>query len=507
MRRSWVPSVRVLSAAAIAAAVVLYVCGNVLVHRFYARWDATSSKLYSLSAVSVETLRRLNDPVEVIVLLADNDPITPSARQLLNTYAAHSSWVRARFIDPDKDPAELAAVQSTYSSANVSLTSAGVAMLIVKGKSSWRIGLEDLATYDQDKGRVQPRLEQAITSGIRNVMDHRETEVCFSRGHQEASIDGGGSEGLAAFRDSLERNNFHVTEIDFGPLAKPPSLEHCQALVVAGPRIAVATATAGRISEYLKQHGRLLLILQPTLTETGMVAATGLESVLAMVGVLPTRKVTIETQSDLVLPLGIGGDIFLASPKSHEITRLLAGDGEVQQRVLVQMPQSFEIEASSKASVVLTSSARSRGIADPGRLLDPNSLQAVLAEGTLGEQALAVAAQLQPSGEPDTAESRLVVTGSLAPFVDTTLREAGHYGSRLFVDGVMAWLAGEPTLVNIPEKPAHEATLSLTEDSLAEVSRYVLFYMPGTAALVAIIILLKRRATEKSSREAPEAQS
>jgi nitrate reductase gamma subunit len=62
-------------------------------------------------------------------------------------------------------------------------------------------------------------------------------------------------------------------------------------------------------------------------------------------------------------------------------------------------------------------------------------------------------------------------------------------------------------LIDIPKKPAHEATLSLTEDSLTEVTRYVLFYMPGTAALVAIIILLKRRATEKSSREASGAGS
>jgi nitrate reductase gamma subunit len=68
----------------------------------------------------------------------------------------------------------------------------------------------------------------------------------------------------------------------------------------------------------------------------------------------------------------------------------------------------------------------------------------------------------------------------------------------------MGWLVGEPALVDIPEKPAHDATLNLTEDSLAEVSRYVLLYMPGTALLVALIILLKRRATEKSSRNPSE---
>jgi hypothetical protein len=491
-------SARIVSAAGVVAAVVLFVCGNVLVHRFYARWDATSAKLYSLSAVSLEMLHRLDGPVEVLVLLAGNDPVTPSARQLLNTYEAHSPWLRSRFIDPDKDPAELAAVQSKYSSANASLAEAGVALLVVKGQRSWRVGLEDLTVYDQDEGRVQPRLEQAITSAIRNVIEHKEAEVCFSRGHQEASIDSGGSEGLAAFRDSLERNNFQVSEVDFGPLAKPPNLEHCQALIMAGPRVAVPSNVATRIEEYFRNRGHLLLILPPTLTETGAVATTGLEPVLAAAGIDASRQIVLETRSELVLPLGIGGDVFLATPKSHELTRLFAHSAEVQHRVLMQMPQSFRIETSSVASAVLVSSERSRAVTDPGRLLDPTIVQAVLSAGTPGEHILAVAAQLaSPSQE---GGSRLVVVGSLAPFVDTSLREAGHYGSRLFVDSVMGWLAGGPALIDIPEKPAHEATLNLTEDSLTEVNRYVLLYMPGTAVLVALIILLKRRATEKSSR-------
>jgi hypothetical protein len=164
-----------MSAVAVAAAVVLFVCSNVLVRRFFVRWDATSQKLYSLSPVSLEMLGHLDGPLEVIVLLSDNDPVTASARQLLTTYAASSHWVRPRFIDPDKDPAELAAVQSKYSPTNGSFAEAGVGMLIVRDKNSWRIGVEDLTAYDEAQGRVQPRLEQAITSGIRNVIDHKET--------------------------------------------------------------------------------------------------------------------------------------------------------------------------------------------------------------------------------------------------------------------------------------------------------------------------------------------
>jgi hypothetical protein len=304
----------------------------------------------------------------------------------------------------------------------------------------------------------------------------------------------------------LERNNFHVEEVDFGPLAKLPSLTHCQALIVAGPRVAVSPGTAARVLEYLRNNGHLLLILPPNLSETGEVAASGLESVLAAAAIESTREIVLETESELVLPVGVGGDVYLATPQSHEITRLLSSDGEVKQRVLMQMPQSFKVDSSTFARSVLVSSAGSRGIKIPGRLADPGALQAVLDEGTRGEHVLAAAAQLDPKDGAGVAP-RLVVVGSLAPFVDSTLRGAAHYGSTLFVDGVMAWLAGEAVLVDIPEKAAHEATLSLTEESLGEVSRYVLLYMPGTALLLGVIILLKRRSTEKSSRQATEQKS
>jgi hypothetical protein len=95
----------------------------------------------------------------------------------------------------------------------------------------------------------------------------------------------------------------------------------------------------------------------------------------------------------------------------------------------------------------------------------------------------------------------------VAPFLDACRRDPGHYGSRVLVDRGLGWLAGEPAMVDIPEKPAHEAGLSLTEDSLSEVNRYVLLYMPITALLVGIIVLLKRRATEKASRNVSEGQA
>jgi len=507
---AWGRSAKSMSAVGLVAALVLYLCVNVLCRRFYVRWDVTRAQLYSLSPVSVETLRAIDEPLEVIVLLAEGDPNTPSARQLLQAYAAQCQWLSARFIDPDKNPAELAAIQSRYGLAKGSLAAdaaAGAGMVIVKGKSSWRIGAQELTSYDQDQGRVRPRLEQAITGGIRNVMDHKSRHVCFTRGHQEASIDSAGAEGLAAFRDSLERNNFEVSEADLGLLAKPADLGPCDVLVIAAPRIAIATAAATKLTQYLQEGGHVLLVLQPPLAEDGRIAANGLEGLLAVAGLKAQREVVFEAQPDLVLPLGLGGEIFLSTPKSHEITRLMSEAGEVRYRVLMQMPQSLALAEQSPALPLLVSSAKGRSIADPGRLADPDTLKSVLESGALGEHVLAAAAELDSTNGASQRQARLVVVGSMAPFQDTSLRDSGHYGSRLFVDSVMGWLGDQPVLVNIADKPGHEAGLSLTEEALTEVSRYVLLYMPITALLIGVIVLLRRRSTEKLSREPSRGQS
>jgi hypothetical protein len=75
-------------------------------------------------------------------------------------------------------------------------------------------------------------------------------------------------------------------------------------------------------------------------------------------------------------------------------------------------------------------------------------------------------------------------------------------GNRVFIESALAWLAAKPAIVSVPEKPSHPAGLSLTEESLREVLRYVLVYMPGSALLLGGLILVRRRGAERRSRRA-----
>jgi hypothetical protein len=93
-----------------------------------------------------------------------------------------------------------------------------------------------------------------------------------------------------------------------------------------------------------------------------------------------------------------------------------------------------------------------------------------------------------------------VLIGSAVVAQNRSFRDPALYGDRLFVENAIAWLSARPVLVSVPEKSAEEIGLALSEESLGEVLRYVLIYMPATAALLGLFVILRRRSLETRSR-------
>ena len=103
-----------MSALGVLAAAIIAVSVNILVARFYFRWDWTSQGLYTLSAPTLETLRSLRKDIEVIVFLSRSDPLSVSVRHILTAYGAETDRLRPRYVDPDREPAEFIALQQKY---------------------------------------------------------------------------------------------------------------------------------------------------------------------------------------------------------------------------------------------------------------------------------------------------------------------------------------------------------------------------------------------------------
>jgi gliding motility-associatede transport system auxiliary component len=499
-----VSAFKALSAAGVVAAALIAVFANLLVARFYKRWDWTSSGLYTLSEASVQTLHSLTDPVEVIVFLSASDPLTPSVRNMLTAYGAETQKLSQRWVDPDRNPAAFLALQQKYGIVAGKTEDGRVvtdaSIVIARGDRHWFVTTDDMVSYDETDGRERPKLEQALTEGIRNVLESESTKICFVSGHQEMSIDDGGPNGIGELRFRLEKNNYSVVALDMAAPNPSPKLEDCQVVAVVGPDVRVPEKAAERLASYFTAGGNLLVLANPVLDEDNKIQPTGLEPVAKAAGIAFGNDFIIEKSEEARLPQGLG-ETYFATPKPHGITNGLFKDDKPRFKVLASAAQSLRAESGSRAEPLLVTSDQAFSLKDVRPFVDQGKPVEKSPSDASGPFTIAYAVELpKPASSKASHGPRAVIAGTANLAWSRNWRESTLLGDRLFMESAVSWLAARKTLVSVPEKPAHDAGLGLTEDSLGEVLRYVLIYMPLSAAALGAFVLLRRRSKEKKSR-------
>jgi ABC-type uncharacterized transport system len=497
-------SFKAFAALGVLGAALLAVNANVLVARWYKRWDLTQEKLYTLSPATLKILHTLDQPLDVTVLLSKADPLSLSVRQMLVAYGAETRKLVVKFVDPDQDPAEFQAFQQKLGlmtgRAEDGRVVTDASVVVTRGDRHWFVTSEELVHYDDDTGKAQPRLEQALTEGIANVLADAKAKACFTIGHRELSIDDVGPEGLAEIRHRLEKSNFEVTTVDLG--APGTTLNDCQLVVVPGPGVELDESASQRIVDFIKAGGSAYLLAAPIVGEDRRVKRSGLEAIGRLIGVDFGADLILETDPAVRLPRG-AGEVFFATPKPHEVTRGLEREGvKIDSRVLVSSAQSLRILANSPAKVLLASSDQALSLSDLSPLLDPSRKDEPLEHAVHAQYSVAVAAELpKPAGSTAKYGPRVVIAGAANLVWNRNYGDSSLFGDRLFSENALSWLGSRPALVSVPEKTEHEVGISLSEDSLGEVLRYVLIYMPGCAAALGTFVLVRRRAVEKKSRQ------
>jgi hypothetical protein len=498
----------VLSAIGVLAATLITLCSNVLVARFHKRWDVTSARLYTLSAPTRETLSGLGDNVDIIVFLSRSEPDFGALERLLAQYRAESRLINVRYVDPDRDPAEFIALSNRYRlsegrSEGGRLVS-DAALVVARGDARWVVGAEDISEFDEEHGLVESRVEQAVTEGLRQVLDPTPIEVCVSSGLGEPALDDAGPTGLAGLAYTLRRNNYDAHPVDLAAASSDAALARCDLVIVAAPRDVVSPGAVQRLMLAARRGKALLVSVGPSLGDDQRPVQSGLEPLLELFGLRVKPGLLFERDPDAVLPVGLGGEAFLAKPKPHAVTQgLLSGD-EVRYRVLLQLAQGLEplvrapagdaptADPGARLSPLLATSDKAFGVLNAARLAEGNVELDRVEHDSEGPFNVAYAAELGTSSK-DKRAGRLVLIGSASPLLGTTWQDTTLAGTRRFVESAVSWLASRPTLVNVPERPGRQVELRFTEESLTEVVRYVLVYMPGTALALGALILYRRR--------------
>ncbi len=499
-----------------ALALVLLVIVNYLGGKYYQRFDWTSSEIYTLSEKSLNVVAGLDEDVEAIVLMSPMDPLYDATRELLSRYEAASRRMTARYVDPEKNLAEARSLVERFELAQLNV------VVFASGEDKRVVDGSDLADYDYSGMQFgqAPEMtgfkgEQVFTSTLLDLSEAEKPKVLFTTGHGELELTDFGPQGLDAARQALAADNFEVES--WASLGKPAVPEGVGLVIVAGPTASFIAPEAAVLGDYLAAGGRLLVLLDPSLSPSGALGETGLEGLLADWGVEVGADIVIDPANPL--PFYGAETIFVDSYGSHPITRSLD-----QTRVPVILPLARSVRAADAAEgyevtellkttadgwgetdlanleggvkkddddlagpVPVAVAVRLAGKEDEPEELAPDPLDVEPGADTETEDTAV------PPVEPATApagESRLVVFGD-ADFVSNgQVQNAGN--AELFLNAIN-WLTERENLVGIAPKKPEQVRLSLTSAQIRNLTLVVFVLLPGAAVVMGTAVFFRRR--------------
>lgn len=491
------------------AAMVLALLVNIFAARHYRRWDFTKGGLYTLSRATVETLHSLGEPIRIDVLEPSSDPLALSLRHLLTAYGAETTRLDVHYTDPYRHAAEFVAIQRKYDERVIDgrvITDAAV--VISRGDRAQFITPRDLVEVeDAEDTRTRPKLEQALTLGIRSVVSTDRPQICFTSGHGEKSIEQGAS-GLASLRDRLRLNGHDVISVSTKAASNDnqarSTYSGCRVVIVAGPSEKFSEDEGQKLQSFVDQGGSVLLSVGPVPDdESERYEDLGLGGVLGTFGLELSKNFIFEMDPRLRSSRGFG-ETFMPITRPHAITEGFLGAETTGNGPVFTVASSMKTTGKGSAATtpLLVTSDDAFGMIDFfGWAKNPAEPVAKPAD-TKGPLTISYASEL-PARSGGARGARIVAIASASPMMGENWMSDDLRGTAIFIESAISWLASTPTPIDIPKKPAMTAGLRLSEESLTSIFRYVVIFIPLASVLIGVAIQLRRRSTERRREREP----
>lgn len=481
--------------------------------KYYQRFDWTGSKLYSLSEKTENILEGLDKPIEVTLFLQPSSSLYDAAKELLERYAAKSSEITLREVDPERNLAEAQRLVDQYQIQNLNV--------VVFDAGEDRRVVEESALADYDYSGMQygqqPTMkgfkgEEAFTSAIVELVEQRKPKVLWSSGHGEASIDDFGPEGVSKLKDLLGKENLEMSE--WASLGQADVPAGTDLLVIAGPRVNFVQPELEALDRYLAGGGRILAMLDPELDGKGGLVATGLEAWLAAHGIDVGANLVVDPSS--TLPFYGAETIFVNATGNSPIVASLQ---QANYPVIFALSRSVRVGTAPtgyEGKTLLQTTADGWGEVDLANLRGVEKGDTDVAGPV--PVGVVVAAKEKPksegfdeedlgldeeSGDEEAAASEAAVTaGDSAPtwrlvvFGDSDFARNGqlaNVGNPTLAANTFNWLLERQQLLGIGPKQPEQVRLTLTPDQLAAITWSTLAGMPGLAIVAGVLVWRRRR--------------
>lgn len=427
----------------------------VIVMRHNKRWDFTKEKIFSLSEPTAKMLDSMKAlPLEVAAFYPQQDPGKKEFEFFLKQAALGHPKFKYDFYDPDRVP-----------------------------RLAKEYGIKDLYTavikYDGRQERVIRPTEESFTNALMRLANPKTFQVCFVTGHEESSLSMEDRNGLSYLRQSLEFNNYKVSEIILQRDEIPPE---CLVAAVAGPHRDLQPDEYEMLFRFFEAGRGILFLIDPMDAGTG----DSFRDFMKRFGIALGADVVVDKMSRMV-----GGDFLVPLVSQYVLQHPITSQ--------FKLPTFYPVARTVQPSTETPKNVEATPLAFTGSGSWAETNLASLEKGETsfeaesdlsGPLSLATAAEMKDeTGKPF---GRIVVVGD-SDFVTNAYLDLS--GNRDFALAMIHWLTKDERAITINPRNPEFKPLFLKDAQRTQLLMLVLGIFPLFFLLTGSAILIYRQKT------------
>jgi ABC-type uncharacterized transport system involved in gliding motility auxiliary subunit len=415
-----------------------------LAHEYRIEHDLTQSHRNTLSAATLDVLKRLEGPVSITAYALPRDArgehVHRRIEEFLRPYQRAKPDLTVTLIDPREQPRAAA--------------EAGV-----------RAPIELLVTYQRRTERLAEFNEQALANALLRLARGSERLVLWLDGHGERKLNGPANHDLGEFGRELELKGFRVSGVNLALAQEVPA--NAALLVVSSPQVSLLETEVQELRRYLARGGNLLWLIDAE-------PLRGLGQIAEMLGLVLTPGIVTDPEA---ARYGASPALAVAAVYGrHAVT-----DGFNLITVYPQARQIETIENEEWRARPLIEVAP-RGCVKTGKLEGPCDKSrdipgpitvATAFERTVGDR-----------------QQRVVVVGN-GHFLSNAF--IGNGGNRELGVNMVNWLAGDDRMIVIQPREASDGRVDLDQATLYLIAFGFLIALPLAFMVTGFAIWWRRR--------------
>ena len=438
-----------------------------------------------LSPRTVSILRSLTNHVDVTVYYDRNDQMYSTVMALLDEYHRINPRIQVKVVDYVRNAGEAAIITQKYhlpaQLSNPNGPPAKNLIIFDSGEGRFKAipadALKELAPDGVIKDKqmefapIAFRGEMAFTATLLAITSPKPFMGYYLLGRGEPSPVDTGDTGYSKFGALLGQNYVALAPLTLLGDSDVPA--GCDLLIIAGPTQRFSDSELSKISHYISQGGRLLVLLD----YFSVNQPTGLEGVLAQFGVNVVPDIVQDQDATTS-----GKDVIVANFSDHDIVNPLKG---TEMQLVLPRPVAPIVDPNARPDAPtvtpLAESTRNSLLYGQRGAQPRNYPLLVAAEGQSANKGVA----------NPTANMRMVVVGD-SMFLNNHYIEAG--ANRDFAGNAVNWLLDRPTLLEgVGPRPVVSYRLMMTKPQLRNIRWLLLGALPSSALVLGGLVWLRRR--------------